>query len=109
MTPDEIDLICDKYIAREAEFQCPVEFHPHLREALHTILRRGYLPEATARDSKVVGYMNEDRQLMTVDEYERHLKPEWKWAIDQHWTPVAPVYAGEFIDRPLPQNRSTPE
>jgi hypothetical protein len=50
---------------------------------------------------KVVGYMNERGQLMTVAEYERHLNdPKWKWVIDQDWTPVAPLYAGEFVDRP---------
>lgn len=49
----------------------------------------------------VVGYMNERGQLMTAASYNDHLNdPTWKWVIDQHWTPVAPVYAGEFIDRP---------
>jgi predicted RNA-binding Zn-ribbon protein involved in translation (DUF1610 family) len=38
-SPDEIDLICDAYIAKTAEFQCPPKFYSHLREALHAILR----------------------------------------------------------------------
>ena len=50
---------------------------------------------------KIVGYMNERGQLITVADYDRHLDdPVWKWVIDQHWTPVAPLYAGEFVDRP---------
>lgn len=40
LTPDEIDLVCDHYIAQAADWQCPPDTHGFIREALQVILRQ---------------------------------------------------------------------